>query len=156
MGAVVWVVDDDEGVRDLLGLMLKDLGYGVELFSRGQDMLTRLDAQSPDLFIVDVRMPEMSGMDLTRAITEKDPQALVIILTGFPSIEDAVEAIQIGASDYLSKPFNKAQIQVRIERLLGKRRLATRLKRTRLATRTLVETLPIWIILGMLAARYLW
>ena len=156
MGAVIWVVDDDEGIRDLLGLMLKDLGYSVELFSRGKDLLTRLDAQSPDLFVVDVRMPEMSGMDLTRAITEKDPQAIVIILTGFPSIEDAVEAIQIGASDYLSKPFNKAQIQVRVERLLGKRRLQTRLKRTRLATRTLVETLPIWIILGMLAARYLW
>jgi DNA-binding NtrC family response regulator len=156
MGAVIWVIDDDESIRDLLGLMLKDLGYSVELFSRGRDLLTRLDTQSPDLFIVDVRMPEMSGMDLTRAITEKDPQAIVIILTGFPSIEDAVEAIQIGASDYLSKPFNKAQIQVRIERLLGKRRLQTRLKRTRLATRTLVETLPIWIILGMLAARYLW
>jgi DNA-binding NtrC family response regulator len=156
MGAVIWVVDDDESIRDLLGLMLKDLGYNVELFGRGKDLLTRLDTQAPDLFIVDVRMPEMSGMDLTRAITEKDPQAIVIILTGFPSIEDAVEAIQIGASDYLSKPFNKAQIQVRIERLLGKRRLQTRLKRTRLATRTLVETLPIWIILGMLVARYFW
>jgi DNA-binding NtrC family response regulator len=156
MGSLIWVVDDDESIRDLLGLMLKDLGYGVEQFSRGQDMLSRLESHSPDLFIVDVRMPEMSGMDLTRAITEKDPQAIVIILTGYPSIEDAVEAIQIGASDYLSKPFNKAQIQVRVERLLGKRHLQTRLKRTRLATRTLVETLPIWIILGMLAARYLW
>jgi DNA-binding NtrC family response regulator len=156
MGAVIWVVDDDEGIRDLLGLMLKDLGYKVELFARGKDLLTRLETQSPDLFIVDVRMPEVSGMDLTRAITEKNPQAIVIILTGFPSIEDAVEAIQIGASDYLSKPFNKAQIQVRVERLLGKRRLQTRLKRTRLATRTLVETLPIWIILGMLVARYFW
>ena len=156
MASAIWVVDDDESIRDLMGLMLRDLGYRVELFSRGNDLLTRLEAQSPDLFIVDVRMPEMSGMDLTRAITEKDPQAIVIILTGFPSIEDAVEAIQIGASDYLSKPFNKAQIQVRIERLLGKRQLQTRLKRTRLATRTLVETLPIWIILGMLAARYLW
>ncbi len=156
MAAVIWVVDDDPGIRDLLGLMLKDLGYNVELFANGKEMLDRLETRVPDLFVVDVRMPEMSGMDLTRAIMEKDPQALVIILTGFPSIEDAVEAIQIGASDYLSKPFNKAQIQVRIERLLGKRRLQTRLKRTRLATRTLVETLPIWIILGMLAARYFW
>lgn len=156
MAAVIWVVDDDPGIRDLLGLMLKDLGYNVELFANGKELLDRLDTRVPDLFVVDVRMPEMSGMDLTRAIMEKDSQALVIILTGFPSIEDAVEAIQIGASDYLSKPFNKAQIQVRIERLLGKRRLQTRLKRTRLATRTLVETLPIWIILGMLAARYFW
>lgn len=156
MGASIWVADDDEGIRDLLGLMLKDLGYSVEMFSRGKDMLARLNTRSPDAFIVDVRMPEMSGMDLTRAIMEKEPQALVIILTGFPSIEDAVEAIQIGASDYLSKPFNRAQIQVRIERLLGKQRLQTRLRRTRLATRTLVETLPIWIVLGMLAARYFW
>jgi DNA-binding NtrC family response regulator len=155
MASKIWVVDDDDSVRDLLGLMLRDLGYDVRLFGNGRDVLAQYDTETPDLLIVDVRMPEMSGMDLTRSVLEKNPQALVIILTGYPSIEDAVEAIQIGASDYLSKPFNKAQIQVRVERLLGKRNLQTRLNRTRLATRTLVETLPIWIILGMLAARYL-
>jgi DNA-binding NtrC family response regulator len=93
---------------------------------------------------------------LTRAILEKNPQAIVIILTTNPSIEDAVEAIQIGASDYLPKPFITAQIQIRVDRLLDKRRSQTRLKRMRMATRTLAETLPVWIILGMLAARHLW
>ena len=156
MSDTIWVVDDDKSVRDFLGLMLGDLGYRVELFGQGKDILSRLDTESPDVFMVDMRMPEMNGMDLTRAILEKDPRAIVIILTSNPSIEDAVEAIQIGASDYLSKPFATTQIQIRVERLLGKRRLQTRLKRMRIATRTLAETLPIWIILGMLAARYLW
>ena len=136
--------------------MLRDLGYSVKLFGQGKDALSRLDAESPDVFMVDMRMPEMNGMDLTRAILEKDPQAIVIILTSSPSIEDAIEAIQIGASDYLPKPFITAQIQIRVDRLLGKRRLQNRLKRMRMATRMLAETLPVWIILGMLAARYLW
>jgi DNA-binding NtrC family response regulator len=156
MSDTIWVVDDDESIRDLLGHMLRDLGYRVELFSHGKAALSRMDAKSPDVFMVDMRMPEMNGMDLTRAILEKDPRAIVIILTSDPSIEDAVEAIQIGASDYLSKPFITVQIQIRVERQLGKRRLQTRLKRMRMATRTLAETLPIWIILGMVAAQYLW
>ena len=156
MAGMIWVVDDNENIRDSLGLMLRELGYKVEAFCCGKDMLARLDETCPDLFIVDVRMPEMSGMDLTRAITEKDPHAIVIILTGYPSIEDAVEAIQIGATDYLSKPFNKSQIQIRVERLLGTRRLQTRLRRTSTANRRLIESLPVWIVLGMLAARYFW
>jgi DNA-binding NtrC family response regulator len=156
MSYTVWVVDDDEIVRGLLGVMLKDLGYRVEMFSNGRDVLSRLEERSPDVFIVDMRMPIISGIDLTRSIMETHPQAIVIILTAYPSIEDAVEALQIGASDYLSKPFDRAQIQVRVGRLLGKRQLQTRLKRTRMAARTLVETLPIWIILGMLAAHYFW
>ena len=156
MSDTVWVVDDDEIVRGLLGMMLRDLGYSVELFAQGKDVLSRLRVASPDVFIVDMRMPELNGIELTRSIMETYPQAIVIILTAYPSIEDAVEAIHLGASDYLSKPFDKAQIQVRVGRLLNRRRLQTRLKRTRMAVRTLVETLPIWIILGMLAARHLW
>lgn len=155
MSDTIWVVDDDKKIRDLMGPILKELGYNVELFGQGKDVLSRLDVKSPTLFMVDMQMPEMNGMDLTRAIVEKDPRAIVIILTNNPSIEDAIEAIQIGASDYLPKPFITAQIQIRVDRLLNRRRLQTRLKRMRLATRTLAETLPIWIILGMLAARYL-
>ena len=156
MSDMIWVVDDDKSVRDFLGLILRDCGYRVEIFGHAKDLLRRLDIESPDVFMVDMRMPEMDGMDLTRAILEEDSRAIVIILTSHPSIEDAIEAIQIGASDYLSKPFVANQIQFRVERLLAKQRLQTRLKRMRMATRMLAETLLIWIILGMLAARYLW
>jgi len=156
MAGKIWIVDDDENIRDSLGRTLNEFGYSVEAFSSGKEMLARLGATSPDLFIVDVRMPEMSGMDLTRAITEQDPRAIVIVLTGYPSIEDAIEAIQNGAADYLAKPFDKAQIRIRVENLLGMRRLQSRLKRTTTANRTLLESLPVWIVLGMLVARFLW
>ena len=156
MAGTIWIVDDDENIRDSLGRTLNEFGYGVEAFPSGREMLARLGSHSPDLFIVDVRMPEMSGMDLTRAITEKDPRAIVIVLTGYPSIEDAIEAIQIGAADYLAKPFDKAQLRIRVENLLGMRRLQNRLKHTTTANRTLLESLPVWIVLGMLLARFLW
>ena len=98
-------------------------------------------------------MPGMSGIELTKAILQVDSHALVMILTGFPSIPDAVEAIRIGAIDFISKPCSIGELHLRIERALDTRRIEARLKKTRIAAWALVETLPLWIILGMLLDR---
>lgn len=155
MAATVWVVDDDQSALDVLGAMLKQLGYQVELFEKGETVLDRYADRPPDLVLADLRMPGMSGLELTRAIVEKDPQAIIMILTGYPSIPDAVEAIRIGAADFISKPSTIGEIHVRIERALANRRLERRLKRTRQLLWLLVESLPAWIILGMVLARLL-
>lgn len=155
MAATVWVVDDDQSVLDVLGAMLRQLGYQVELFEKAETVLDRYADRPPDLVLADLRMPGMSGLELTRAIVEKDPQAIIMILTGYPSIPDAVEAIRIGATDFISKPSTIGEIHVRIERALANRRLERRLKRTRQLLWLLVESLPAWIILGMVLARLL-
>lgn len=155
MAATVWVVDDDPTILDVLGAMLKQLGYQVELFDHGKTVLERYEANPPDLVVADLRMPGMGGLDLTRALLEKDPQAIIMILTGYPSIPDAVEAIRLGAADFISKPCTLGEIHVRIERAMANRRLERRLKRTRQVMWALVESLPVWIILGMVLARLL-
>ncbi|MBN1268398.1 MAG: response regulator [Kiritimatiellae bacterium] len=155
MAATVWVIDDEESVRDVVGAMLKELGYQVRAFDSGDEALKEYENSPADVVITDVRMPGMSGMDVTRSLLEKDPDAIVMILTGFPSIPDAVEAIKTGASDFLSKPCRIEEIRVRIERALENRDVLNRLKKARLVAWVLIITLPVWFILGILLARLL-
>jgi DNA-binding NtrC family response regulator len=155
MAATVWVVDDDEAVRSVLGAMLKELGYNIQLFDKAEDVLKIYSVRPPDVLITDVRMPGMSGMELTRAIMEKDPFAIVMILTGYPSIPDAVEAIRVGAVDFLSKPCRIEEIRIRIERAIENKHLQSRLKKTRLITWSLMASLPLWFVLGIILARML-
>ena len=155
MAATVWVVDDDDTVRSVLGAMLKELGYEVQLFDKAEEVINSYSLRPPDVIVTDVRMPGMSGMELTRAILEKDPFAIIMILTGFPSIPDAVEAIRVGAIDFLSKPCRIEEIRIRIERALENKHLQNRLKKTRLVTWSLMASLPLWFILGIILARIL-
>lgn len=153
MAATVWVVDDDESVLEVLGGMIQELGYKSRLFTQGRQALDAYQRGKADILIVDVRMPDMSGLDLTRALLKKDPYAVVVILTGFPSISDAVEAIRTGAMDYLTKPFRMEEIRVRIERALESRELQDRLRKNRLLTWVLIGSLPLWFILGIILVR---
>lgn len=155
MAVTVWVVDDEEAVRDVVGAMLKELGYQVELFESGDVALKEFRSRPADVVITDVRMPGMSGMDLTRSLLEMNPDAIVMILTGFPSIPDAVEAIKTGATDFLSKPCRIEEIRVRIERALETRDMYGRLRKARLVAWLLIASLPFWFILGILLARLL-
>jgi DNA-binding NtrC family response regulator len=155
MAATVWVVDDEESVRDVVGAMLKELGYDVRLFGQGQEIIEAYRNERCDVIITDVRMPGMSGMEVTRSILEINPDAVVMILTGFPSIPDAVEAIKTGATDFLSKPCRMEEIRVRIERALESRDMYGRLRKARLIAWILIGTLPLWFILGILLARML-
>ncbi len=155
MAAMMWVVDDEESVRDVVGAMLKELGYDVQLFESGPDVLTQYKVKPCDVLITDVRMPGMSGMELTRQVLAENADAIVMILTGFPSIPDAVEAIKTGATDFLSKPCRMEEIRVRIERALDNRDVYGRLRRARIVAWVLIATLPVWFILGILLARLL-
>ncbi|HEY8240995.1 MAG TPA: response regulator, partial [Kiritimatiellia bacterium] len=102
----------------------------------------------------DLRMPKMSGLELTRALLVKDPEAIVMVLTGYPSIPDAVEAVKSGATDFLSKPCRMEEIRIRLERALESRELQDRLKKTRSLTWILIGSLPLWFVLGMVLARF--
>jgi DNA-binding NtrC family response regulator len=100
-------------------------------------------------------MPGMSGMDLTRAILEIDPHAILIILTAYPSIPNAVESIRGGAADFLSKPCRIEEMRIRLEHALESRDLQTRLKKTRMIAWGLIASLPIWFVLGIILAKVL-
>jgi len=91
----------------------------------------------------------------TRAILDVDPNAIVIILTAYPSIPTAVESIRGGAADFLSKPCRIEEMRIRLEHALESRDLQGRLKKTRMVAWALIASLPIWFILGILLAQLL-
>lgn len=119
----VLVVDDEESIREFFEIMLKREGYEVSTAANGAEGLERLKKERFDLVISDLQMPEMSGMDLLQAAKELDPELVIIMITAFGSTETAVEAMKLGAYDYLQKPFKIDEVKIIIRQALEKRTL---------------------------------
>ena len=114
----VLVIDDDADMRSVLSAFLEDLGYRVRAEPPGEAALPALDAFSPDVVITDLKMPGMSGLEVVRRVKERRPETEVVVLTGFATIQDGVEAMREGAYDFLLKPVKIGQIQAILDRCL--------------------------------------
>ncbi len=119
----ILVVDDEESIREFLQIMLKREKMDVELAANGREGLKKFTEGDYDLVISDIQMPELSGLELLTKIKEKNPSALVLMITAFGSTETAVEAMKLGAYDFLTKPFKIDDVKLRIEKALEKRTL---------------------------------
>ena len=108
--AAVAVIDDDDAVRDSLGALLEAAGYAVDTYASGRAFLAALPEGLPACALVDVRMPEMDGLELQRRLAGAAPQLPVIIITGHGDIAMAVKAIKAGAVDFIEKPFTDSTI----------------------------------------------
>ncbi len=106
----VLVVDDEENIRLVLRTLLKKNGYDVEVADSGEAALALVDSFGPDVILTDVRMPKMSGLDLLATLKAKNALATVIVMSAYGSIDLALEAIQAGAYDYVSKPFKPDEV----------------------------------------------
>lgn len=150
--ARIWVIDDETATSDVLATMLTEIGHETRVFNDARQALEAYRPGIADIVMTDVRMPGMDGLELTRKLLAKDRHATIVILTGFPSIEDAVEAIKMGAADYMTKPFRLEEIRMRVLRVLEARDLNQRFRRNRILTWLLIGSLPVWFILGILLA----
>jgi two-component system response regulator AtoC len=120
---VLLVADDDPVVRDFLAEVLRREGYQVRAVSGGEECV-RLAATEPfDLALVDLRMPDLGGVDVLKRLATLQPGVPVLILTAFATMETAIEAIQAGAWDYLSKPVRVEEVEVTVRRALEVQRL---------------------------------
>jgi len=119
----ILVVDDDASLRRVLQVQLEQEGYVVASASSAQQTLSMLQIQPYDLVISDLRMPAVSGLDLLRQIRLRYPEAIVIILTAFGTVETAVEAMKAGAYDYLTKPVHPDELSLVVGRALEHLRL---------------------------------
>jgi DNA-binding NtrC family response regulator len=122
----VLVVEDDPVVRELLASFLQRKRYLVKVAGDGLDALAILHQEPMDLILSDVRMPGMSGLDLLREVKERDPEIQLILVSGHTSVRDAVEAIQLGAADYVEKPIDFRRLDRVIASVLEKRELRHR------------------------------
>ena len=105
------VVDDEQGILDVVSRFARRAGFDVVTCAGGRDAIARLQERRADLVMVDLRMPDVGGLDVLRAIRDIDPQCQAVLMTGYASVDTAVEAIKLGAMDYLSKPLDFARVQ---------------------------------------------
>ncbi|MBN2309124.1 MAG: response regulator, partial [Candidatus Hydrogenedentes bacterium] len=121
-GARILLVDDSPSTLEVLQRNLVAEGYQVLTASGVANAVAMLDTTHVDLVITDLKMPKVSGMDLVRHVRENLPDTEVMMITGYPSIEGAVQAIKTGAEEYLSKPFTDEELSSAVQRALGKLR----------------------------------
>ena len=119
MTARILVVDDDVASGRLFVTALSQAGYQVEWVQTGEAALIHIQKQPPDLLISDLRLPGMSGLDVTRHVRQSYPRLPVVVITAFGSMETVVEALREGAFDYLSKPMHLAELPHTVSRALA-------------------------------------
>lgn len=112
----VLIVDDEESIRDGSKRILSRMDFNVLTASRGDEGLEILDRERPSIVLLDMKMPGMSGMEALERIRNKDPKALVIVITGFATIATAIEAMKNGAYDFIPKPFEPDQLRIVVNR----------------------------------------
>ena len=119
----VLVVDDERSMRELLAIMLRQAGHDVTLAEGGEQAVEILKSEAFDLVITDLRMRKVDGLGVLRAAKELSPSAVVLVVTAFASTETAVEAMKLGAYDYVTKPFKLDEIKLTIANALERKRL---------------------------------
>lgn len=152
----VLVVDDEKGIRDGSERILTRMGCHVLTAAEGGEALDILKKEAVSIVLLDMKMPGMDGMEVLRRIRERDETVLVIVITGYATVETAIEAMKQGAYDFIPKPFEPDQLRIVVNRALEKLRLtqeALKLEQERTRTlsdldteksriRTIIESLP--------------
>lgn len=104
--ARILIVDDDESIRKTITSILEEKGYAVDTAKNGREAIEKSKAEFYNLALVDIRLPDMEGTKLLTAMRETTPRMIKIIVTGYPSLQNAIEAVNRGADAYVLKPFN--------------------------------------------------
>jgi len=126
------VIDDELDIREGLQTLLELEGYSVDLAQNGTEGLQKLDSHGYDLVLLDLMMPDISGMDVLSEVRKKDRDTPIFMITAYGSVEAAVHALKLGANDYFSKPWDNEKLVIEIDRMIARHRLEsenTHLKR---------------------------
>ncbi|HEX5134496.1 MAG TPA: sigma-54 dependent transcriptional regulator, partial [Thermoanaerobaculia bacterium] len=122
-GLRILVVDDEEVIRDVLATLLEKEGYDVAVASTAGEALAQFEAEPFDVILLDLMLPDRSGLELLRDIRRQDPDAVVVIVTAYSSIEGAIEAMREGAFHYIPKPFQNQEVLLTVRKGSEARRL---------------------------------
>ena len=119
-GARILIVDDDENIRKVLMAILEDKGYDMEAVGTAREAIKKTDKKFYNLALIDIRLPDMEGIDLLMKIRDTTPRMRKIIITGFPTLQNAVDAVNSGADAYIMKPFDVEKVLSTINEQLRK------------------------------------
>ena len=119
------VLDDEKSIQELCKRVLTKEGYIVETYSEGKEVLERISKEKYDLILIDLIMPKIDGIKILKEIKKISPDTDVIVMTGFATIDSAVETIRLGAWDYIAKPFEIDELKQKIKNCLERRKLSS-------------------------------
>lgn len=139
--ATVFVVDDDAAMRESLRFLVESVGLDVETFERAEDFLARYDPELPGCLILDVRMPEVSGLELQERLAEYGSGLPIIMVTGYGDVPMAVRAMRNGAVDFIEKPFSDQHLIDRVQEAIARDRLRRTERKGRESVARRVSTL---------------
>jgi two-component system response regulator AtoC len=123
--ATILIIDDEQHMRWIIGKAMTKEGYRTEMAASGQEGISAIAESSPDLILLDLKLPDMSGIEVLRRVKQEHPGIPVIMITAHGTVESAIEAMKIGAVDYISKPFDMEELKIVIRRCLEVVELAT-------------------------------
>jgi DNA-binding response OmpR family regulator len=126
MHAPILIVDDERHIRRNLQLLLEAAGYQADMASNGEEAFAMCQTRQYNVALVDLQMPKMNGLELLRSLRELHPETAVVILTAYGSVARAVEAMKLGAVDFLEKPFDPKVLQLLVAEVLLRQRLEPR------------------------------
>src|ERR1700680_3351227 len=119
----ILVIDDEADIRESLEALLSLEGYHIELAQNATEGLKKIESSSYDLVLLDLLMPDRSGMEVLLDIRERDTETPIFMITAYGSVEVAVKALKAGANDYFSKPWDNEKLLLEIDRMIARARL---------------------------------
>ena len=122
----ILVVDDELLIRDLLYDFLSGRGWQVQVVDSAEKAMENCTKVKYDIVLTDIKLPDMNGLELTQELKASAPNRPVLLMTGYPSVESAVQGLRLKADDYITKPFNIHSLAKRLESLVASPGLATR------------------------------
>lgn len=128
MAASILIVDDEQFLRDQLQRILAEEGYAVRGVETGRAALRAVEKEGVDLVLLDLNLPDLHGIEVLRELKARDPDLLAIVVTGYGSVESAVESLKLGAYDYIKKPFKADAIKLIVRLALETQRLRRRVR----------------------------
>lgn len=146
--AGILVIDDDSNYRELLRELVEDKGHTVYEAGNAHEGMQIYLSEKTDLVISDLVMPEKDGLELLKEMKMVRPDTLFIMITGYPTVESAVQAMKEGAYDYLMKPVEQDQLTGVMNRALGTLELKRSVATMRGMNIALLISIPVWLILG--------
>jgi len=119
----ILVVDDEESLCTFMKLMLSKEGYDVVTSVSAERALDLVQADGVDLVFTDLMMPEMNGLEFVQKLRQIRPDAECVVMTAYASVDSAIEALKLGAADYITKPFKLDEVKIIVKQLLSRRRM---------------------------------
>jgi DNA-binding NtrC family response regulator len=150
----ILVVEDEQDIRDVLVETLGRWGYETTAVENGKVGLERFRAEKFSLIVTDLRMPVMDGLTMLKTIKKEKPLMPIVVITGFPTVDSAVESLVEGADQYIVKPIHFEDLRVKIQKAFEKKKIQAELESIRTINRILILLIPGWILLGILLSRF--